>query len=203
MVRNGKMQVRRKVKRIHFMAIIILTMCLLSGAHAAGLTVRFGGGPLYDERATDGILGGGQLALELRPNRIPLAFQLATEYWTKGCLEYSYEIESFYAAKVLLVGYIGDIMPFLFTEPPTTKTTYLYLGAGAGRISVPKIADPDARETGMAYDAVVGTNIRLFWKLGFFAEGKYLYGSKTVNNIKVIDFSDMGFLLGLSLNFAL
>jgi len=191
------------MKRFHITVIAALIMCIFSSAHAVGLTARFGGGVLYDERPSDGILGGGQFALEIRPNRIPLAFQLASEYWSKGTLEYPYEIEYYYAGKVLLFGYIGDIMPFLFTKPLTTKTTYLYIGAGAGMISVPKIEDPDARETGLAYDAVCGANIRLFWKLGFFVEGKYLYSKKTTDNIDVIDFSDFGFLLGLSLNFDL
>lgn len=191
------------MRKTSFFVVAILIMCVFSSAHAIGLTVRFGGGLLYDDRALNGTLGGSQLALEMRLNRIPLAFQLATEYWNKGSLQYPYEIETYDAAKVLLFGYIGDIMPFLFAEPLTTKTTYLYLGAGAGIISVPKIEEPDERETGIAYDAVCGTNIRLFWKIGLFAEGKYLYSRKTTNDIQVIDFSDLGFLFGISLNFDL
>jgi hypothetical protein len=192
------------MKSIHVVVITMLIMSIFTSAHAVGITARFGMGLLWDDRASGGTLGGGQLALEMRLNTIPLAFQLANEYWNKGNLEHAYEIESYYAAKVLLVGYIGDIMPFLFTIPPTTKTTYLYLGGGAGRISVPQIIDdPSERVTGMAFDAVCGANVRLFWKIGLFVEGKYLYSKKTTNNIEVIDFSDLGCLAGLSLNFDL
>jgi hypothetical protein len=147
------------MKKLHFTVIAALIMCVFSNAHAVGLTVRFGGGLLYDDRASDGILGGGQLALEMRLNKIPLAFQLANEYWSKGCLEHSYEIESFYAAKVLLFGNIGGLMSCLYAKPATAKTAYVYLGGGAGRISVPQIDNPDARETGMAFDVVCGANI--------------------------------------------
>ena len=189
--------------KFHFAVIAALILCVFSSAHAVGLTVRYGGGLLYDDRAEDGVLGGGQLALEIRLSKIPIAFQLASEYWSKGSLEHPYEIETYDAAKVLLFGYIGDIMPFLFTKPVATKTTYFYLGGGAGMISVPKIENPDAREAGVAFDAVCGANIRLFWKIGLFVEGKYIYSSKTTDNIKVIDFSNLGFLLGISLNFDL
>ncbi|MGB7054014.1 MAG: hypothetical protein WBE28_01680 [bacterium] len=191
------------MRTLHFAVIAGLIFCVFSSAHAIGLTVRFGGGLLYDDRASDGVLGGGQFALEMRLNKIPIGFQLASEYWTKGTLQHPYEIESYDAGKVLLFGYIGDIMPFLFAEPVATKTTYLYLGGGAGIISVPKIDDPDDRESGVAFDAVCGANVRIFWKLGLFVEGKYIYSSKTTDNIKVIDFSDLGFLLGISLNFDL
>ena len=191
------------MKKLHFTVIAALIMCVFSNAHAVGLTARFGMGVLWDERASDGILGGGQLALEMRLNKIPLAFQLANEYWSKGCLEHPYEIESFYAAKVLLVGNIGGMMSCLYTKPVVPKTAYVYLGGGIGLISVPQIDNPDARETGMALDAVCGANIGLFWKIGLFVEGKYLYSSKTTNNIEVIDFSDFGILAGISFNFDL
>ncbi|UCF71698.1 MAG: hypothetical protein JSW49_05355 [candidate division WOR-3 bacterium] len=184
-----------------FVIVITLIACVSSSANAAGLTVRFGGGMLYDERPPDGTLGGGQLALEIRMNRLPLAFQAASEYWSKGSLEYPYEIESYTAAKVLLVGYVGKMLSFLYTRPVDIKTAYVYLGGGAGMIRVPKIDRPNERETGLAFDAIFGANIRLIWKLGIFAEGKYLYSTKTSNDVKVIDFSDFGFLVGLSLNF--
>lgn len=191
------------MRGVHLTIIALIVMCVFSNAHAVGLTVRLGGGLLYDDRPADGTLGGGQLALEIRLNKIPVAFQGAGEYWSKGSLEHPYEIESYEAIKVLLFGYIGNLMSFLYTKPVTTKTTYVYLGGGAGRISVPKIENPDARERGIAFDAVCGANIGLFWKIGLFAEGKYIYSSKTSNNTKVIDFSDFGFLLGISLNFDL
>ena len=191
------------MKRNFTLVVAVLIVCVFSNAHAVGLTVRFGGGLLFDDRAEDGVLGGGQLAADVRLAKIPLAFQLAGEYWSKGSLEHPYEIESYEVFNVLLFGHIGRVMSCLFTKPVVRTSDYVYLGGGAGRISVPKIDDPDERERGIAYDAVCGANVGIFWKLGLFAEGKYIYCSKTTDNVEVIDFSDLGFLLGVSLNFDL
>ncbi|KPL12565.1 hypothetical protein AMJ74_06625 [candidate division WOR_3 bacterium SM1_77] len=182
---------------------VTLFMCAFSSAHAVGLGVRLGQGGLWDDRASNGVLGGGQLALDVRLNTVPIAFQVASEYWNTGSLDDPYEIESYEAVKVLVTQQIGNLMSFLYTKPVVRKTDYLYLGAGIGRISVPKIENPDERERCVAYDAVGGVHIGIFWKLGLFAEGKYLYSSKTIDNIKVIDFSDFGILAGVSLIFDL
>ncbi len=191
------------MKRNFTSVIAAVLVCTFSSAHAVGLTVRFGGGLLYDDRAEDGVLGGGQFAADVRLDKIPLAFQLADEYWNKGSLERPYEIESYDVFNVLLFGHIGQVMSCLFTKPVVRTTDYVYLGGGAGRISVPRIGDPDARERGVAFDAVCGANVGIFWKIGLFAEGKYIYCSKTTDDVKVIDFSDLGFLVGISLNFDL
>lgn len=66
---------------------------------------------------------------------------------------------------------------------------------------VPRVDDPDARERGILFDLVGGINIKVFWKVGLYVEGKYIYSSKTTDNIKVIDFSDFPVLVGFSLNF--
>ncbi len=191
------------MKKNFTVVVIILLLCIPSSAHAVGLGVRFGMGGLWEDQAPHGVLGGGQLALEIRLQPIPIAFQLGSEYWNTGSLENPYEIESYEAVRVLLTKQIASLMSFLFTQPVVRKTDYLYLGAGIGRISVPKIEDPDERERGIAYDIVGGAHVGIFWKLGLFAELKYLYSSKTTNDIKVIDFSNFGTLLGISLNFDL
>lgn len=191
------------MKRILSLVIVSLLTCIFSSAHAVGLGVRLGQGILWEDRASDGTLGGGQLALDIRLHTIPIAFQVAGEYWNTGSLEDPYDIESYEAVKALFTIPIGSIMPFLFTEPVVRKNDYIYLGGGIGRISVPMIDNPDDRERCIAYDVVGGVHIGIFWKLGLFAEGKYLYSSKTTNDIKVIDFSDFGILLGISLNFDL
>ena len=56
-------------------------------------------------------------------------------------------------------------------------------------------------ERGILFDAALGINTRVFRKLGVYVEGKYIYSSKTRNNVKVIDFSDFGLLVGISYNF--
>lgn len=75
-----------------------------------------------------------------------------------------------------------------------------YLGGGIGWLDVPKIGNPDAVERGALSDVVCGVNIRAFWKIGFYIEGKYIYCSKTTDGVKVIDFSDVGAMVGISLN---
>ena len=47
----------------------------------------------------------------------------------------------------------------------------------------------------------LGINTRVFRKLGVYVEGKYIYSSKTRNNVKVIDFSYFGLLVSISYNF--
>ena len=54
---------------------------------------------------------------------------------------------------------------------------------------------------GTMYDIEGGINVRLFWKIGFYGVGKYLYAKKKNNSIKVIDFSELIVLLGFTLNF--
>ena len=56
---------------------------------------------------------------------------------------------------------------------------------------------------GTMYDIEGGINVRLFWKIGFYGIGKYLYAQKKNNNIKVIDFNEYIVLLGFTFNFGL
>ena len=89
----------------------------------------------------------------------------------------------------------------LYLTPVFNEKADVYLGGGIGLLDVPKIGDPDNTQRGILLDAVAGINYKAFWKIGFYVEGKYIYASKTVNNVKVIDFSDPGFMVGISLNF--
>ena len=74
------------------------------------------------------------------------------------------------------------------------------LGGGIGWFDVPKIGNPGAVERGALIDVVCGVNIRAFWKIGFYIEGKYIYCSKMTDSVKVIDLSDVGAMVGISLN---
>ena len=75
-----------------------------------------------------------------------------------------------------------------------------YLGGGVGGLSVPKIDDSDSMERGILFDAVCGINVKVYWKIGLYIEGKHLYSRKAIDNVRVIDFSDVGAMVGLSLN---
>ena len=170
--------------------VLILVLIVLSSVHAVDITIRTSQGGLYDKRASENALGGGQLALDVKLNNLPIVLSLATEYYKKGpdAIE-PYEIQGM---TVIYVLYTAPILK-------NWKSNY-YFGPGIALLEVPK-ENSDAMEKGIAFDAAAGINIKAFWKIGVYVEGKYIYSSKTVNNEKVIDFSDVGLLVGFSLNF--
>ena len=57
------------------------------------------------------------------------------------------------------------------------------------------------REKGVMFNAVSGVRFKEFWKIRFYIEGKYIYSSKTRNNVQVIDFSNFGAVAGISFDF--
>ena len=177
--------------------ITILSLSIFSSAQAVDVTLRLGQGGLRHDSAPDGVLGGGQLALDVKPCKYPIAISISQEYHKKDPVADSpYEIESLVAVNMLYVATIAKKKP---EEEPVVYAVG-YLGGGVGGLSVPKIEDPDAMERGVLFDVVCGINIKIFWKIGFYIEGKYIYSSKTIDNIKVIDFNDVGAMVGLSLN---
>ncbi|TEU00020.1 MAG: hypothetical protein E3J23_03550 [Candidatus Stahlbacteria bacterium] len=171
------------------LAVIILSA--FTSAQAVSFTLRLGiMGGLVDERAPDKKLGGGQLALDLKLDKVPIAFSISWEYHKKSPdAIHPYEIEGLLAVNTL------------YLTPVFNEKADVYLGGGIGLLDVPKVGDPDNTQRGILLDAVAGINYKAFWKIGFYVEGKYIYASKTVNNVKVIDFSDPGFMVGISLNF--
>lgn len=177
--------------------ITILSLSIFSSAQAVDVTLRLGEGGLRHDSAPDGVLGGGQLALDVKPCKYPIAISISQEYHKKDPVADSpYEIESLVAVNMLYMATIAKKKP----EEELVVYAVGYLGGGVGGLSVPKIEDPDAMERGVLFDVVCGINIKIFWKIGFYIEGKYIYSRKTIDNIKVIDFNDVGAMVGLSLN---
>lgn len=178
------------MKKLFSVIILMLVIIVLSNVHAVDITIRTSQGGLYDKRASENALGGGQLALDVKLNDLPIVLSLAGEYYKKcpKAIE-PYEIQS------MTVIYV------LYTAPifKNWKSNY-YFGPGIGLLEVPK-ENSNSMEKGIAFDAAAGINIKAFWKIGVYVEGKYIYSSKTVNKEKVIDFSDVGLLIGFSLNF--
>ena len=171
------------------LVVALLYLMTFYSVHAVDVAFRTSQGGLYDERASENSLGGGQLALDVKLNDFPIVLSIAGEYYKKRPdAIYSYEIQSMTVVYVL---YTVQLLK-------NWKSNY-YFGPGIGFLEVPK-ENSNTMEKGIAFDAAAGINIKAFWKIGFYAEGKYIYSSKTVNNIKVIDFSDVGFLDGVSLN---
>ena len=165
-----------------------------SGEKKINFTIRLGQGGFTDDRSPLGKLGGGQLALDIKPIKFPIALSVSNEYYTNSADPTdSYEIASLTAVNLLY-------MPTLFK----TERLNLFVGGGIGGLKVPKgVDDPDAMEQGIVYNIEGGINFRAFWKIGFYGIYKYLYARKEVDHVKVIDFSEHIVLLGFTLNFSI
>ena len=199
-------------KRILSLIIVLFLSCQLFSQekivnHEAGfadsfpstdkkidLTVRLGQGGFTDDRSPIGKLGGGQLALDIKPRNIPIAISVSNEYYTNSAdPTHSYEIATLIAVNLL---YMNKVLK--------TERVNIFAGGGIGRLEVPKgLDEPDAMDRGILYDIEGGVNIIAFWKIGFYGMYKYLYSKKEVNNVKVIDFSEHIVLLGITFNFSL
>lgn len=157
-------------------------------------TLRLGQGGFRDSRSPIGKLGGGQLALDIRPHRYPVALSLSGEYYTNGpAPTHPYEIADLTVVNLLYM-----------TQIFNSERMTFFLGGGIGRLEVPKgESEPDEMVHGTVYNLEAGVRVRLFWRLGMYGVGKYLYANKTMHDMTVIDFSEGIVLLGLTLNFSL
>ena len=151
-------------------------------------------GGFRDSRSPVGSLGGDQVALDIRPRRLPVAISVATEYYTNSAEPtHSYEISSLLSVNVL----------YMASLPTNAKFNYFF-GGGIGWLEVPKSeSEPAARIKDTAYNLEAGIHYRYFEKVGFYVATKYLTAQKTVNDLKVIDFSERIILLGVTYNFSL
>ncbi len=157
-------------------------------------TIRFGQGGFRDDRSPIGKLGGDQLTLDIKPVKFPVAVSISGEFYTNSPdPTHSYEIAGLTSINLLYM-----------TKLLKSERTNVFMGGGIGRLEVPKGEnEPDAMVKGILYNVEAGINVRLFWKIGFYGVGKYLYAQKKNNNIKVIDFSEGIVLLGFTYNFGL
>jgi len=157
-------------------------------------TIRLGQGGFRDDRSDIGKLGGGQLTLDIKPRKYPVAISISGEYYTNSPdPTHSYEIAGLTAINLLYM-----------TKLLKSERADVFLGGGIGRLKVPKDENnPDAMVKDTMYNLEGGINVRMFWKIGFYGTGKYLYAKKKNNSIKVIDFSELIFLLGFTFNFGL
>lgn len=154
-------------------------MALAASAGGTELTLRIGQGGFRDERASDAKLGGGQICLDLEFSDSPLGVSIAEEYYTKSPEPtHPYEIPS-----ILMLGVFYGI-PLAERWP-----TSLDLGGGVGRLRIPQ------GEKAAAFQAIARICTKVFWKLGIYAEGKYIYSSG-----ELIDFSEAALLIGISLS---
>ncbi len=179
------------MKKFPVAVVAILSLSAFSSVQAVDITLRLGQGGFYDNRSPIGKLGGGQLGLDIKLAKHPIAISILDEYYTNDPVpDSSYEIGSLVVANVL---YMRPL--------PIKWKSNVWLGGGIGGLEVPKIGEPDAMERGILFDLVGGISIKAFWKIGFYIEGKYIYSKKTTDNVKVIDYSDFPVLVGICLNF--
>lgn len=189
---------------------LLFMFCLFGTAHAdsegtqqavvdkqpkyADFVVRFfSQGGFSDNRSPEGVLGGGQLTLDVMPVEFPIGFSISTEYYTNSSdPTHNYEISDVVFANVL---YMTPVMHY-------DRVRY-FASAGVGYLKVPSEVVPDTTVSSIAYNIEAGVNVRVFWKIGGYADVKYLYANKSESNTEVIDFNEAILLLGLTFNFSL
>jgi len=151
--------------------------------------LRLGQGGFRDSRSPVGQLGGGQLALAIKPSTFPIALSISSEYYTNSPNPtHPYEISSMISVNMLYMSHLFNI----------ERVNY-FCGGGIGQLEVPKGEnDPDASVKSNLYNLEAGINVRAFWKIGFYGAVKYLYAQK-----EEIDFNENIILLGVTINFSL
>lgn len=180
--------------KLNAQKMVSSTDSLSSAEKRIYFTIRLGQGGFTDDRSPIGKLGGGQLALDIKPSKFPITISVSSEYYTNSAdPTHSYEIAGLIAVNFLYM-----------TKVLKSERVNLFAGGGIGGLEVPKgVDEPDAMERGILYNIEGGINIRAFWKIGFYGIYKYLYAKKEINNVKVIDFSEHIVLLGITFNFSL
>lgn len=151
------------------------------------VALRLTQGGLSESRDPDGgALGGGQLALDVRLDRLPLWVSLAAEYYKKQReAEEPWEINGMSAVYLL---YKTELLPRLRSE--------LCAGVGLGRLTTG--SDEDAP----VVEVTAGINRQLYKRLGLWVDVRYLYSRKTRDHVRVVDFSNRGLLVGVTYNTA-
>ena len=164
-----------------------------SNAKCVSLRLRYGQGGYRDRRSPLNKLGGGQIAVDIMPNAWPVMFSLSGEYYTNSpSPTHQYEISDL------------TVLNFFYVIPIFSGgNTNIFFGGGPGILEVPAGEDDSGNTVyGFMLDAEAGINIVLFWKIGIYCIGKYIYSQKPVNNSGIIDFNEIAFLIGISLNFS-
>ncbi len=156
---------------------VVAILGFTAGAGATELTLRIGQGGFRDDRAPDGKLGGGQVCLDIKHSGRPLAVSIGHEYYTKSPdPTQSYEIRDILMGAVFYVIRLAEGRP-----------TDLYLGGGMGRLRIPQ------GEKAAMFQAIAGIRTKAFWKIGIYAEGKYIHSRG-----ELIHFNEAALLVGIS-----
>jgi hypothetical protein len=166
--------------RRYLVALAIFAFATSAGA--TELTLRIGQGGFRDDRSSDGKIGGGQVCLDVTFSDLPVSLSIGEEYYTRSPdPTESYEIPS------IVMGTVCYVIP-LAEEWPTD----LHLGGGIGSLLIPQ------GEKAVALQAIARIRTKAFWKLGIYAEGKYIYSRG-----ELIDFNELALLVGISFSLRL
>ena len=166
--------------RKYLVAVAIFAFAVSAGA--TELTLRIGQGGFRDDRSPDGKIGGGQVCLDVAFSDLPVAISIVEEYYTRSPdPTESYEIPS------IVMGTVCYVIPLAEKWP-----TDLHLGGGIGGLRIPQ------GEKAVALQAIARIRAKVFWKLGIYAEGKYIYSRG-----ELIDFSEIALLIGISFSLRL
>ena len=157
-------------------------------------TVRYGQGGFSDSRSPDGKVGGGQIAFDIRLKDLPFSILISSEFYTKSPdPTNNYEISNF------------DSINLLYnTDFPFIENTSLFFGGGIGRLSAPEgPANPGSKVSTEALNLELGLYLRPYEQFGFYAVLKNIQADRRINDIKIIDFNESIFLIGISYDFNL
>jgi hypothetical protein len=173
--------------------LLLLVLLLLASVNSFAqesdkrvyFTIRSGQGGFTDARSDIDKLGGGQLTLDVRLAKYPLALSLSEEYYTNSPdPTHSYEIASMAVLNLLYMKKLS-------------RRINLFSGGGICLLEVPD--NESGYENGFGIDAELGINVIVFWKLGLYGMYKYLYA----NDNGLIDFNEHIGMLGITFNFGL
>jgi hypothetical protein len=147
-------------------------------SNANELIFRLGQGGFNDERSPGGSLGGGQICLDIKFNKLPIAVSIGQEYYTNGP-----EPTQHYEISKLVISSLYYVKPLMQKWPMN-----IYLGGGIGKLNIPQ------GDEAIAFQGIARINTKIFWKIGFYMESKYIYSKKDL-----IDFNEFAFLVGIYL----
>lgn len=118
-------------KRFLYLIIVLFLSGQLFSQKKVDFTIRLGQGGFTDDRSPIGKLGGGQLAIDIKPINIPIAISISNEYYTNSAdPTHSYEIATLTAVNILYM-----------KKASKTERVNLFAGGGMGWLDVPKGID--------------------------------------------------------------
>jgi hypothetical protein len=157
-------------------------------------TLRVGVGGFLDNRSKSGRLVGGQFIFDAKPFKYPFAISVSfIEFYSSSWdPEHSYQIQN-----------MGTFNLFYIIKPAKLKNIKIFCGGGIGVLQTPKDEPKheDDYATSLFYDAEAGVNYKVFKKIGVYGTVKYIYAQKKKDNITLIDFNELIYVIGISFNF--